>query len=326
MNNRKIKAIADGAICTALSVLLLTITVYFPMFATIAVMVAGLPMVFLALRDGLKVTAVAAVASVLVMGIIAGDFFAALTLGVVNLLPGVMIGYGISHRKGFVKTVIYSAAAVLVGVLIQVWLINAASGGNGIVTMIDSTITSSKQMVLEMGMNEQDIIHSMNQSFDMVKELLLLYLPSMLIASSVVLGYAAVAVAIFMLRRVQKLKVGYLPFSQMHAPRAVCYLSLLLSLVALMNQGVTVYAAAFKNLSFLTDCFIGVCGFSLIDDKLSQKISSGYVRTGIYIAVLAIGGLAIGFIAEILMFLGMLDGLFNFRRFRKVGEGRDENK
>ena len=325
---------ADGAVCTALTVLLLIMTLYVPAFAMLAVMVAGLPMTFLTVRDGLKATAVAAVASVLVMGIVAGDFLSALMLGTVNLLPGVAIGYAIRRRKGFKETVAVSGGAVLLGLLLQMLIINAGSGGNGIVAMIDSAIEGSKQMLSDImnqfGMAEQEAMRSaaekMTQSLTLVRELLLLYLPSMLIGISAALGYGAVAFAIFMLRRVQKLKIPYLPFSQMHAPRAICYLSMLLAVIGLLSQDVTVYTAAWKNLALLTDCFIGVCGLALIDDKLSQKVSSGYARTGIYAAVLMVGYLAIGLIAEILVFLGMLDGLFHFRRFHKVGEGHGENK
>lgn len=323
---------ADGAVCTALTVLLLMMTLYVPAFAMLAVMVAGLPLTFLAVRDGLKVTAIAAVASVLVMGIIAGDFLSALMLGVVNLLPGAAIGYAVRRRKGFKETVAVSGGAVIVGLLLQMFLINAGSGGNGIVAMIDSTIEGSKQMLSDI-MNQfgeqeamRSAVETITQNLALVREMLLLYLPSMLIGISAALGYGAVAFAIFMLRRVQKLKVPYLPFSQMHAPRAICYLSLLLSMIVLMMQNVTVYTAAMKNLALLTDCFIGVCGLSLVDNKLSQKVSSGYARTGIYAAVLVVGYPAIGLIAEILVFLGMLDGLFHFRRFHKVGEGHGKNE
>ena len=47
---------------------------------------------------------------------------------------------------------------------------------------------------------------------------------------------------------------------------------------------------------------------------------------GIYLAVLVVGYVAIGIIGQVLVFLGLLDGLFHFRRFHKVGEGHGENK
>lgn len=328
--NHKGKMIADGAICTALTVLLLILTLYLPAFAMLSVMIAGLPLVFLAVRDGMKCTLLAAVASVLVLGIVAGDFLSALLLGVVNLLPGLGIGYAISRRKGFRTTVMISAGAMLLGLLIQMLIINAQGGGSGIATMMDGIIEGSKQMLQDMmnqtPMADQGMAEKMLQSFDLVKEMLLLYLPSMLIGISAALGYGAAALAIFMLRRVQKLRIPYLPFSQIQAPRGACYLSMILSLGVLLIREVSVTTAAFQNLALLTDCFIGVCGLSWIDSKLSLKLASGYARAGIYAAVLVVGYLAIGLIAEILVFLGMLDGLFSFRRFRKVGEGYDKDK
>ena len=50
--------------------------------------------------------------------------------------------------------------------------------------------------------------------------------------------------------------------------------------------------------------------------------SSGLTsRTGIYAAVFVIGYILIGFISQALIFLGLLDGMMDFRRSYKVGEG-----
>lgn len=332
MRKNKVHALTEGAIGTALTVILMLVAMYLPVFALFSVIIVGLPITFLGVRHGMRVTAVAAAASVLMMMLMAGDVVSGLMLGLVHLLPAMAIGYTINRHKPFGVTVFAAAVAVLIGLVAELMLLNAAGGGNGIVNLLDMNIENAKQVFqqavenLDGGEQLENIAGAINQAFSQVKELLLLYLPAMTIGIACVLGYCTVAVSIFLLRRMQVLKVPYLPFSMFHAPRSMCYLSIILRMISYGAEDGMVIMAGIQNMALLLDCFIGVCGLSLIDAKLSKKISSGYARGGIYLAVLALGYPAIGMIGQILVFLGFLDGLLHFRRFHKVGEGYGEEE
>lgn len=335
MKNRQSgKAVADGAVCTALTVILLMMAQYLPIFSAAAVLVGGIPTVFLSVRVGFRYAPISALASVLVLGIVTGNFLTAVLLGTVNLLPGLAVGYAISHRKSFGKTVILSGGAMLAGLMLEVLALNLLSGENGVVGIIDETIAAAQRMMEELtrqtGLAEQEtfasLTENMGQMFAQARELMLLYLPSMLIAASAAMGYGAVAISVFMLRRIQKMRVPYRPFSQIYAPKAVCYLSVLFSVMTVFLDGSDVYTAALRNLAFLNDCFIGICGLSVIDSMLGRKVTSGYARGGIYAAVLVIAYPLIGVLAEGLVLLGLADGLFQLRKGRKVGERHGENK
>lgn len=334
MNTGKVKALTEGAIAAALTVLLMVLTVYVPLFAMLSVLIVGLPTMFTAVRHGGRIAVVSAGAAVLVMIFLLGDLLSAALLAVTNLLPGLMIGFAIRRRKSFKTTVFAASGAVLVGLLLELLLVNASGGGNGIVHLLDGALENTRQIlnqaVSQFGETEgaqlQTMLEAMNQALGTVKELLLLYLPTLVIVVAAVLGYGTAAVSIFMLRRLRIARVPYVPFSMFHATRAMCYLSVILSLIGNLAQETTVFIAALQNMSLILDCFIGVCGLSLIDYKLGEKISSGYARAGIYLAVLVIGYVAIGLVAQALVFLGFLDGLFHFRRFQKVGENHGENK
>ncbi|MEE1013440.1 MAG: DUF2232 domain-containing protein [Clostridia bacterium] len=334
MNTGKVKALTEGAIAAALTVLLMVLTVYVPLFAMLSVLIVGLPTMFTTVRHGGRIAVLSAGAAVLVMIFLLGDLLSTVLLAVTNLLPGLMIGFAIRHRKSF-KTMVFAASgAVLIGLMLELLLLNASGGGDGIVRLLDGALENTRQILNQaagqFGETEQaqllPILETMNQALGRVKELLLLYLPTLVIAMASVMGYGAAAVGIFMLRRLRIARVPYVPFSMLHATRAMCYLSVILSLVGNLAQDTTVFTAALQNMSLILDCFIGVCGLSLIDYKLGEKISSGYARAGIYLVVLVIGYVAIGLLAQVLVFLGFLDGLFRFRRFHKVGENHGENK
>lgn len=334
MKKNRVRALTEGAICAALTVLLMVIAIYVPLFSIFSVVIVGLPVVFMAVRHGLRFAGISAAAAVLVMMMLLGDIVSALMMALLHLLPAATIGFALNRRKSFPMTVLFATGAVLIGLLAELLMLNALGGGNGINNLLDTNIENTRQMIkqftdnLSAGETEQfgAVINAFNQAFVLVKEMILLYLPTLTIGIACVLGYGAVAVSIFMLRRMRMLKVPYIPFRMLHAPRSMCYLSMILQLFTYGTQEMTVFTAGMQNMVLLLDCFIGVCGLALIDYKLSEKVSSGYARAGIYLAVLMVGYVAIGIIGQVLVFLGLLDGLFHFRRFHKVGEEHGENK
>ncbi len=334
MNKNRVRALTEGAVCTALTVLLMVIAIYVPLFSIFSTVIVGLPVVFMAVRHGLRYAGISAAAAVFAMLFLMGDIVSVLMMALLHLLPAGAIGFAINRRKSFPTTILFATGAVLIGLMAELMLLNAAGGGNGIRNILDANIENSRQMLnqivanLSVGEAEQfdTIMQAFPQALALVKEMILLYLPTITICIACALGYSAVAVSIFMLRRMRILKVPYLPFWMLHAPRSMCYMSMILQLFTYGTRELTVFAAGMQNMALLLDCFIGVCGLSLIDYKLSEKVSSGYARAGIYLAVLVVGYVAIGIIGQVLVFLGLLDGLFHFRRFHKVGEGHGENK
>ncbi len=330
MNNKKTKALAHGAICAALSVILMCLAYYLPFFSTVSVLFAGLPMVFLGTRYGGKIAAISAMAAILVLPMLMGNILSALLLGVLNLLPGVVIGYGIAHRKRYLTVLAFASGAILIGLVLQILLLNSMTAdGNGIAAILDEIVAGAKTMMGQMidGLGEAEkqqllpVTDTLYQAMDMVKVAFLLYLPTILIAMATALGYGSMATGIFMLRRLKIRRVNYLPFSMIQASRGVCYLSVILSLFTSFSVSTAPMAVGMRNMAALLDCFLAVCGLSLIDNKLSRKVASGYARTGIYAAVFVIGYVLIGFISQALIFLGLLDGMMDFRRSYKVGEG-----
>ncbi len=319
MNQSKGKQIAHGAVGTALTVVLMLMTVYLPVMAAAGVLLCGLPIVVLGTRYGVKVSAVVLAASTLLFGIVMGELLSALLLGVLYLLPGFAIGYAFSHRKGYFGALWYASAAVLIGFLLQLMVVNFTGDGNGIRDLADQTVAMVSETLSRMtasldGAKQQELLQMMNGALQIAKEQFLLYIPTMLIAMAAAVGYVSVAAAIFMLKRLHIRQIPYLKFSGLAASRKVCYLSVILSTVVLFLQDSdSAFGAGILNLSMLLELFLAVCGFSFLDFKLGKKISSGYARAGIYAAVLVLGYALMGVAVRVLSLLGMIDGLFGFR-------------
>ena len=328
MKNMKVKALADGAVCTALTVLLMIIAMYVPFFAVLSILFVGTPLVYLGVRHGTRVSVIAAVAAILVLFILTGDPLSALLLGIINLLPGIAIGYSIGHRALFRRTLVAASASVLFGLLLELILLNASGGGNGIENLINGAMDNAKKMaepvINQIAEKNPDysefFISALSETINHVKETIFLYLPSFVIGMSVITGYGAVAAGIYILHRLRVRRVSYIPFSRLHASKGVCYFAVICFLVVTFSTDSTVYTAALRNMVALLYGYIAVCGLSLIDYKFSKKILSGYMRAGIYALVFLVAYVLAGFIIQGLIILGLIDGIFNFRRLYKAGE------
>jgi len=324
MNKNRGTQLAHGAICTALTVVLMLLARYLPVFSVVSVLLTGLPVIFLGTRYGGRLSGISLIASVLVLALVMGDFLSAILLGVLNLLPGFAIGYAFSHRKGYRGAVILGSGMVLLGLLVQLMVVNLLSNGNGLAELVNETM-AGVEMVLNQafsgmeGANQQEMLASVTGLLQTAKERFFLYLPTMLIALSAMIGYATVSVGIFMLKRLHIKRISYRKFSEIIAPRSACFLSVILSMLVLFVGEGSVFAAGILNLSMLLELFLAVCGLSLVDAKLSEKISSGYGRAGIYLGISVVAYVLLGMLLQVLSLLGMIDGLFGFRWY-KVGE------
>ena len=247
-----------------------------------------------------------------------------------NLLPGVVIGFATAKKRGFLRTVAAASAAVLFGILLQLILWNASTGGHGIEDTISQSIAQTKnaldpmlQMLLQKsGAQAQTVNILWNQLFEQVQNYIFLYIPTFLVAASVLIAVETLAAGSFLLRRVRQIRIPYRPFCLFSAPRSMCYAAMLMFVVTSFSQDASVPTAALKNLVALLYVYFTVCGLSLIDFKLCSKVPSGYARFGIYFAAFLAGYVLMSLVLQGLCILGMIDGIFDFRHLHKTGEER----
>ncbi len=328
MKNFKSRMIADGAVCTALTVLLAVIAIYIPIFSIVSVAVVGIPLTYLGIKHGLGLSCTAAVAAVLVLFALTGNFISIVLFGVTNMLPGIAMGYCVKNKKSFKLSIAIVSAGVLAGLMLQLLVINYSVDGNGISKMIDETINSTKDIMSSLfgelsgtGIGQEMNITSgtLNDAFELMREYIYLYMPSFVIGSSVVIGYVIYMFGAFILRIIRFGNIPSMPFKYIHATRGICYGAVILMLITTFSESTSVFMSALRNLQALLYAFIGVSGFAFIDYKLSSKIKSGYGRFGIYCIVFLSGYLFISFIVSILTFVGLFDGMFDYRRIGKAG-------
>ena len=331
MKNNRAKAIADGAICSALSALLMVIYIYVSPLAFLMILVSGAPMAYLAIKHGLRICIPAMFVSIFALFVLTGDIISALLVGIINLLPGVAVGRALSKRASFSVVVLLGSVAVLIGFMVQLVLFNTAGGGEGIKNLIEGSIESARKIaepviasLAEQNAEQSMTIYSMwNKAMEQVQNRIFTYMPSFLIGASGVMGYLIYMSYVFILSRVKRMRVPYLPFKWIRANRMTCDILIIVYIITLFSDSSSVWMLAFKNMAALLNAYLAVCGLALIDFKLGKKIKSGYARSGIYVVFFFVSYMFIGFIYQILSIVGMIDSLMDFRRMHGAGDNRD---
>lgn len=319
MNKNKVKALIEGAICSFISLGLVLIGIFVPSVVLWSTMLSGIPMMYLALRHGVRILTASWVMSVLILFVITKNVLGSAIMGWMCFLPGMVLGYTLRTRKKF-STIIFSGAAILlIGAVVQLALFNGFNGGHGIENMVDSAIEESSQQVSlametlgdQLSISKEELQTTIDGVMKATKEMILLYMPAFLIGGTVVMSYLIFMLACFILHRIRPIRIIYQPFWAICAPKSLCYVGLLLFLVSTFTEKMTIPTAAFRNMTALFSVYFSVCGVSFIDCRFRKRIPSGYARAIIYVLVISVGNLFLGTLFQITRILGIIDGFTN---------------
>lgn len=334
MKNSKASMISDAAIVVALTVVLMVIAMYVPFFGLLSVFVSGIPLAYLVIKRGLGISITAFAASILVMFIIMGDLLGAAVLSVVTLLPGLVVGYTIWKNFRFTHILLAAAVSALFGMMLQLMLINALTAdGHGLEEILNSSLemikgilqSASENVKSLYADNQTDFSTMINTVIEAARATVTMYFPSFILIGSAIVGYGVTIVAVFVLKRLRVRSVPYIPFYRIKAPKSMCYTAVGIFLLTMFTSNESVFTAALNNVVFILYAYIAVCGLSLLDYKFREKLSSGYKRAMVYVAVGIVGYILISFVVDILIIVGMIDGVLDFRRI-KAGDGRGEGE
>lgn len=316
MNKNKAKALAEGAICSLFSLALVLIGIFVPSLMLWMTMLSGIPMMYLAMRHGVRILIASWVVSVLILYGITGSLFSAGMMGVMCFLPGMVLGYTLRTQKRFATIIFAGAAVLLVGMVLQLAIFNEAGGGHGIADVVNRVIEANKQQIIlvmeslenQLPLSAQELRQAVDAAMKSTKEAIFLYLPAFLIGSAVVMSYLIFMLGSFVLHRTRPIRIIYQPFWAIRAPKSMCYLALILFLVGSSTTKMSIPMAAVRNMTALFSAYFAVCGVSIVDNKFKKKIPSGYARGLIYGLVICIGYLFLGMIFQVMRILGIIDG------------------
>ncbi len=313
MNNMKIKAIAESAMGAAVSALLMITSLYVPFFSGVAAIISGIPIMCLFYKNNITSGILAFVCAFLITFILTGNIVSVGVMALLYVAPAVTFGIFNSKGNKFSASVAAAAVVTLIGVVIEFNMLNGTGTGirdfvtsysNNIQSMLGETMAASG---VNMG---EDMSGAVTQAINQAIDMIMYYLPTIIICIAVFYAYLVAMVGVFVLKRLRIKEVQYTAFNTLVAPKYVCHITVLLFILTYIMEDPSVYSAALKNVLLVSEILLGICGFAFLDLKFSKVLRQWYIRLIIYIGIWFSVFMLLPFLAEVLVLVGFLRSLF----------------
>lgn len=311
--NDRVK-LTQAAIITALAIALSLATVYVPLLGLL-VFAIPVPYAIIATITGGKYALISAVVSFFIM-MFAVDPMYSLSLTIMNVLPGIAVGYMISKEKNeeeksfkpiYFGTVVYMLSMIaFVGISKLLFKIDYI--GQFIELMKESlqtqlSIMQSAQLNINEGMTVTDIISTVQNM-----------IPAILFFYSIISASITYYLEAFILRRINKLNINLPKFNEFYLPGNAVTASLLLYFLIMFLDIIQVplhtdiimlnLQLVFSIMFLIQGVSVGIYFIRNWRQKSPNKIMVFIV------ALFLISG------SMVLSFVGMLDSAIDFRRVR----------
>lgn len=323
--NFSAKAVRDGAMMTALSVIFMLMGIYVPFLSTLGMLLSGVPLAVLYFKDGLRPSVYAAVIASFILFFFTVNFLSSFLMMLAYGVPGLVAGICLKKRLPLYYSVFSVSGAFLIGFLCQLLSVKLFMGGiedmfNQVFEMTEKSLETMLASMNEKngGALAQNV--DINDLMASVKELFKLYFPSMCIIVSVVSGYAIYCLSGYILKRLRIYRGEITPFGMIKAPAGFCNASAIILLISFFVKS-NVVAAVLANIVFVLYFLIGAAGFSFVDCKIAKCIKKGYLRVLLYCAFFVFGAGLLVWAFTALILIGFLDSFMNFRN---ISEPCDE--
>lgn len=314
----KTRAITEGAIFCAITVILSLLTFYLPFFVILTFFIP-VAMIILGQRQGFKVSILSSLAATLLLGLLIGPI-AAIQLGMLLLIIGCCLG--LAYLKNFSPTqkTILGSIGFAIFIVANILFYQLLTGVNYINWMIEMLETSSQdllQLYQTMGVLDAGQLQTMEAAIENNLQMMLLTIPAAFILMPILLAMANIFCADLILKRLGYAIKGYRPLSELTMPQHLkVFLMLLLLGVFLVN---TLQISAIPEIytitiSTLVDIVFFIMGMACVYNYLAYKQVK---NKGIKI----LAGMMCIFLQPLITFLGIVDTYLDIRRiFRRETE------
>lgn len=319
MNNSKKRIITDCAICAALTVILTVAAIYVPPIWFITYFVCGTPVAYIVFKHGLSAGVITALCAVLSVMAVVNIGVGVIAAAAVYILPALVFSgcYKKFGANGFYSTL---CSAAIVYLIIFTLLARTLNGdGNGIRDMLTasagSVTESFKQSFAAAGRDFSSFEKIFSDAFEMTIEMILRYIPAILICASAVSAYIMIMINIFIIKRFTGANIEYPPFCTIGGTRRMCFATMIAYVVALLSGEKSIIGITAANAAAIFTAAFTICGLSTVDFMFRNKVQSGYARAAIYVGTMVIGFPLLSLAAEIIAFLGFFDAMNSIRSF-----------
>lgn len=315
---QNVRALAEGAICASLVVVLALLGRYLPVLGNVVLLVIPLPMVIVALRHGLAKGMMSLCAAGILLAIFLGPL-AAISVSVRYSLLGIAFGTCFykkySGGKTFALVTVVYTVAFLFGTLLSFW-VSGIPVKEGIAQMVDmvgsvfDTLETQEALVemLPPGMGMEEYIATL-------KKLTYAIFPSAMVVYSMLTVWLNYFIGTFVLRKMGYQVVSLPPFTQWRMPLFFLWVAmagLAFGIAGSMLEQEWLNMVS-TNLLYITMPLFLLSGLGLFCYYLRQQQIPMVLKTVAVFTLIIFAAFSVAF----LMILGMCDTVFDWRQLEK---------
>jgi uncharacterized protein YybS (DUF2232 family) len=311
-----VKALANTALATALSVIIAIIGLFVPVLALTSLL-WPVPVIVIVKRYGLRYGVYSTIASGLIVGMISEPIYAAYVILAYGAL-GLSIGYGVQRGYSAGRILTVTAVVSLLSKLLLMYAVTRLMGVNPLEIQLESMekgLELSMEFYDKMGI---EVPEEMKEAFLSSFKLLKVTLPALLIMVALMDSYLNYIIARIVLKRLGLQMEVLPPFAEWRAPGnlTIGFLILMALSVAGGYLGLDNIDVVLSNILLLFQMVFLVQGLSVAYFFLSRKGVNKFFKILLMVLILFNQALAMA-----AMLAGILDVIFNFRERFSKGQG-----
>lgn len=321
----KTRAITEGALMAAITVITALISYYIPIASVIAYFAISIPTIILYKRYGLATALIESIISSFLLILFLGPLNA-LFLSANIILPGLLIGYSYKKEKSGGVRIVYGYIAFMAAFIVEVsitQIITGVSFTDSFIQELDATMNSMVEVYKSAGITETGTGQDVLTTVDNLKEAFTMMFPSLILLAPAFISYAAIIIDDFFFRR---LHLSYIPvesITQWKFSRSAKTLLAITTLGTIIldyafkgNEALLIYPYTIETLVFILYIVMGFATiFWLFQYKFHSRLI--FLRLATVILCLFFSGLL-----SVVMIIGVIDIFFNIRRFFNKQEMR----
>ena len=314
MRQTRVRSMVEGGLLAAIAIIFAIISVYLPIIGPFVNLLWPVPIILLGVRHGYKWSIMATVVAGVIISMLVHPLQAVSVVVGFGLI-GIVLGYAFRMEFSPAKTMLWGSAASLLS-KIALLAIGAAITGLNPFTMQGDVMAKAVEQAVEVyrsfGMAEQDLA-KLTESMQSMLDLMKIILPAGFVMASVVDTGLNYLIAKAVLRKLGHIIPDIPPFKNWTLPDYIMYF-FTLALVMIYwgkSREITMLYNVGMNVQIITSMLLLVQGLALFN-YIVDKYNLSRLAKGIILFLI----LANGLFAQILIVVGAVDTIFDYRHLR----------
>ena len=306
------KRISETILVIGIATILMLIGIYYLPWI---IFLYPIPFIVLGIRYGINYNIIGLIISTFSIGLMI-DKLSAVFIFLAFMPLSISLNYTIKNRKKPLETLIISTLVLLTSFLLIINIMDDMTGIsviNQLEQFFTQTLNSQIELLKEMELSHYEILKIkdiLENAFDYV----LLIIPSIVMIFSLVTAYLNYLISSLLLRKLGYGIVSIPKFSKFKLPNNVLMGTGIMFLGAFLIKSLKLfyYETIFLNLTVLASFMFFTQGLSVIDYQLIKRNMRKIPRIFVIVfftIILPLGG--------IISFIGVIDVIVDFRKFRK---------